>query len=99
MNTDDKWSTSEIRVRLVLSNLFKPSSNFLTNHSKAVLFCGSFLLVVFRVCLSYCPVLPYILVISCWERTDLLALLYVMFSCVLSLSHLVYMVSWVRCGT
>ena len=28
--------------------------------------------------------------------TDLLALLYVMFSCVLSLSH---MVSWVRCGT
>ena len=24
---------------------------------------------------------------SCWERADLLALLYVMFSCVLSLSH------------
>ena len=35
------------------------------------------------------------LVVTCWERADLLALLYVMFYCVLSLSH---MVSWVRCG-
>ena len=35
------------------------------------------------------------LVVTYWERADLLALLYMMFSCVLSLSH---MVSWVRCG-
>ena len=34
-------------------------------------------------------------VVSCWERTNLLALLYVMLYCVLSLSHVV---SWGRCG-
>ena len=31
------WSTSEIRVRLVPSNMFKSSINFLTDRSKAVL--------------------------------------------------------------
>ena len=36
---------------------------------------------------------PCSLVVTCWERANLLALLYVMFSCVLSLSHTV---SWVR---
>ena len=36
------------------------------------------------------------LVVTCWKRANLLALLYVIFSCVLSLSHVV---SWVRCGT
>ena len=35
------------------------------------------------------------LVVTCWERADLLALLYVMFYYVLSLSHVV---TWVRCG-
>ena len=35
-------------------------------------------------------------VVTWWEMADLLALLYMMFSCVLSLSH---MVSWVRYGT
>ena len=29
------------------------------------------------------------IVITCWERADLLAVLYVMCSCVLSLSHVV----------
>ena len=36
------------------------------------------------------------LVVTCWERADLLALLCMTFSCVLSLSH---MVSWIICGT
>ena len=36
------------------------------------------------------------LVVTYWEKTGLLALLYVMFYCVLSFSHVV---SWVRCGT
>ena len=31
------WSTSELRVRLVPFNMFKPSSNFFADHSKAVL--------------------------------------------------------------
>ena len=39
---------------------------------------------------------PCNFVVTCLERTDLLTRLFVMFSCVLSLSH---MVSWVRCGT
>ena len=39
---------------------------------------------------------PCSLVTTYWESTDLLALLCVMFSCVLSLSH---MVSWVRFDT
>ena len=34
-------------------------------------------------------VIPFILVVTCLERADLLALLCVMFSCVLSLSHMV----------
>ena len=51
------------------------------------------LLFVFRVCHAVLSV-PCGLVVSCWERANLLALLCVMFSCVLSLS----LVSWVRCG-
>ena len=50
------------------------------------MFCRSFL---FWVCL--CNVVLYVscsLVVNCWERTDFMAFLYVMFSCVLSLSHL-----------
>ena len=50
------WSTSEIRVRLVLSNMFKPSSNCFADCTKEALFCWSFTLCVFHVCLSYCPV-------------------------------------------
>ena len=33
-------------------------------------------------------------VVTCWERADIMALLYVMFSCVLSLFHMMF---WVRC--
>ena len=57
--------------------------------------CGSFLLFIFRVCHDllhvYCS-----LVVTCWERVNSFALLYVMFSCVLSLSDVVY---GVRYGT
>ena len=53
-------------------------------------FCRSFLLCMFYVCL-YCIDLsvPCSLVITCWERTDLVALGSVMFPSVLSLSHMV----------
>ena len=67
-------------------NMFKPSSIFLTGRSKAVLL----LWIIF----CYLCFVLYCLVCS-WESADLLALLYVMFTCILSLSH---MVSWVRCG-
>ena len=36
------------------------------------------------------------LVVTCWERADLLALVVGDVYCILSLSHVV---SWVRCGT
>ena len=46
-------STSEIRMRLVPSNMFIPVSNFLTDRSKGMLFCGSFMLFVFSVCFCH----------------------------------------------
>ena len=73
-------STSEIRVRFVPSSMFKPSNNFHTDRSKVVLL----LWIIFAVCISCHTVLsvPCSLVDTCWERADLLALLYAMFSCV-----------------
>ena len=50
----------------------------LLNVPRRCFFCGSFLLFMFRVCQLYCHCS---LVVTCWERAYLLALLYVMFSC------------------
>ena len=55
----------------------------------------SFLYFMFCVCHAVLSV-HCSLVVNCREKTNLLALLYVMVSCVLSLSHVV---SWVRFGT
>ena len=52
-----------------------------------------FLLFMFRVRHAFLSV-HCSLVVTCWERASLLALLYVIFFCVLSL-----LVSWVMCGT
>ena len=57
-----------------------------------IMFCESFLLFMLRVCHAFLSVYCS-LVVTCWERANLLALLCVMF---LSLSHVV---SWVKCGT
>ena len=54
----------------------------------------SFLFFMFRVCHVFLSV-HCSLVETCWKSADLLALLYVVFYCVLSLSHVV---AWVRCG-
>ena len=46
-------------------------------------FCGSFLLFMFHVYLCNDALsVPCSLVITCWDRADLLALLYVVFSCI-----------------
>ena len=46
-------------------------------------FCGSFLLFMFHVCLCYLVLsVPCSLVVTSWERADLLAFLCVMCSCV-----------------
>ena len=75
--------------------MFKPSSNFLNDRSKAVIFCGNILLFVFCVCLSSVWSVPCSLVVTYWEMAELLAVLYVMFFVFFTLFH---MVSWVRCG-
>ena len=56
-----------------------------------------FLLFIFHICLYYTVLsVPCRLAITCSETAELLALLYVILNCVLSLSH---MVSLVRCDT
>ena len=50
---------------------------------------------VLFVCFTVLSV-PCSLVVTCWERAVLLDLLYVTFSCVLSLFHIVFSI---RCGT
>ena len=59
-------------------------------------FCRSFLLFMLQVCLCYTVLsVSCSIVITCWDRAGLLALLCGMFPCVLSLSHIV---PWVLCG-
>ena len=64
-----------------------PSSDVISGRSKVVL-----LLWIIFVFMS----VPFSLVMACWERADLLALLYVMFPCVFITFLLV---SRVRCST
>ena len=56
-------------------------------------FCGSCLLLMFRVCHAILSSIYCSLVVTCLERADLL---YVVIYCVLSLLD---GVSWVKCGT
>ena len=58
-------------------------------------FCGSFLLLMFRVCHAILSSINCSPVVTCLERADLLALLYVVIYSVLSLPD---GVSWVKCG-
>ena len=68
-------------ARLVPSNIIKPSSNFLTDLSKAVPLL--WILFEHRVCLCLTVLsVPCSLVVTCWERADLLAFVRVMFACV-----------------
>ena len=56
-------STLEFRMKWLLLNIFKPSSNFFTERSKVVPFCYFCFMFVF----------PCSIVITCWERANLLA--------------------------
>ena len=93
---DVYWLTSELRVRMVPLNMLKPSSIF-TDQSKAVLL----LWITFVICVS-CWLLLYFLfiycklVITCWERADLLTHCV---WCFLVFWSLFLMVSQVSCGT
>ena len=79
-------------MKLVLS---PPVKIFLLTVPRHGFFCGLFLLVMFRVWRAFLSV-HCSLVVTCWERADLLALLSVMVYRDLSLSRVV---SCVRCGT
>ena len=59
-------------------------------------FCGSFLLLMFRVCHAILSSIYCSPVVTCLERADLLAHLYMVIYCVLSLPN---GVSWVKCVT
>ena len=78
-----------------IASLSLPVKIFLPTVPRRCFFCGSFLLFMFRVCHAFLSVHCSI-VVTCLERANLLVLLYVIFSCVLSLSHVV---TGVRCGT
>ena len=66
-----------------------------TDRSKAMLLL--WIILLFHVCLCYAVLsVPCSIVITCWDRADLLALLCVVFLVFLSFSHAVF---WVRCGT
>ena len=69
-----------IRKNGEVGGVSKPSSKKITDHSKALHFLWDpFLLFVFHVCHAVLSV-PCSLVVTCWVRTDLLALLCVVFS-------------------
>ena len=59
-------------------------------------FCGSFLLLMFRVCHAILSSFYCSLVVTCLERADLLTLWYVVIYCVLSLPD---GMSLIKCGT
>ena len=68
------WSTSELRMRLATWNWLKPSSKiFLMTVSRRYFFSGSFMLFLSCVCHAFASV-HCCLVVTCWERADLLAL-------------------------
>ena len=68
-------------MRLAPLNRFKPSSrSVFTDRSKAVLLLWIVLLVMFHVCVCYVVVSVLCsLVVTCWERADLLAVVFVEF--------------------
>ena len=68
------WSTSELRVRLAPRIQFKSGSKlFLLTVPRRYFFCRSFVLFISCVCHAFASVHCYLVVI-CWERADLLAL-------------------------
>ena len=73
------WSTSDLRARWALWNWFKPSSNIFywpfqggTSFVDLLCFCS----VLCLLCLCTRASVYMCFVVTCWERADLLALVY-----------------------
>ena len=95
------WSKSELMVRFLTMNMFKPSSNCMlcfTDHSKAVLLLWilfvTYVSCLFLLCCLVCSLQPCDHLLG--KSWSLGSLVCDVLLCVLSLSH---MVSRVRCGT
>ena len=80
--------TLQVYMRLML----KSSGIILTDHSKAVVLLW-IIFIICASCLTYC--LVCILIVTCWERADLLALFCVMFSCAFFFSFPYGVLGWV----
>ena len=77
------------------TRLSPPVKIFLLTDPRRCFFCGPFVLFMSWVCHAFVSVHCW-LVLTCWERADLLALVCDVQLCFWSLSHVV---SWVRCGS
>ena len=82
LNINLSWSTSVIIVRLVPSKMFKPLSIFTDQPKVVLLLYILFCYLCFMFACNTVLFVPCSLVVTCWERADLLVLLYVLFSCV-----------------
>ena len=89
-------STSELRVRLAPLNRFKPSSKiFYRPFQGGISFVGLLCLICLVFGMSLWASVYLCLVVTSWERADLLALVW---GVQLWVCHFP-IVSWVRCGT
>ena len=79
-------------VGLVSSNMFKPSSIFTDNSKAVLLLCVLFVIVSYMSC---CLGVLSSLCVTCLERANCFALLYVTFSSVLSITIMVF---YIMCG-
>ena len=71
-----------IKGKVGTLNMFKPSSNFFTDCLLALLLLWIIFVICVHFCLYYAVLsIPCSLGITCLERADLKALLYMMFSC------------------
>ena len=85
-----------LRVGFVPLNMLKHSSIFFKQYQGNASIVEMFMLSMFHVCFCYATLsVPCSLAVTCCQKADLLALLCVVYYCVLLLSH---MVSQIRCG-
>ena len=75
------WERANLLAWYHKTSISPPVKVFLLTVPRQCIFCGSFLLFMFCVCHAFLSVHSSI-VVTFWERANLLALLYVMFSCV-----------------